>query len=309
MTQELCGWKPMPAEVDRFLATLPRPTFGDAAPHLKGVGDGVNVFLWEAERQVLGKLLPAHEQLIGSCVSHGWGRGAQDLMLSQIAFHATPEGWQGEVATEPIYAGSRVEIGKGQLGNEDGSLGAWAADWVSKYGILLRKKYGTVDLTTLDEQRAKSWGARGKGVPNELEPEAKLHPIKQVALCESFEDARDAIANGYPVPVCSMQGFTTTRDSNGFCKAQGQWAHCMLFRGCGVAKGNKPFLVCQQSWGESPNGPNMITLENGNTVELPQGCFGVVAASADKMLKQKDSFAISGFVGFPRQDIPETWLF
>lgn len=306
---ELFGWVPNPQESEAFVASLPRPTFLQAAPHLIASGAEVNVFLWECERKVLGRILPAHEQKIGSCVSHGWGRAVQDLMLSDIAIRNEPEAWVAEVATEPIYAGSRVEIGGGQLGNEDGSLGAWAAKWVSQYGILLRQKYGNIDLSTLDENRAKSWGNRGAGVPNELEPAAKEHPVKAVTLVTTFEQARDAIANGYPVPVCSMQGFTTTRDNAGFCSPRGQWAHCMEFRGCGIAKGNRPFLVCQQSWGESPDGSNKLTLENGNVIELPQGCFGVDAEVCDRMLAGRDSFAISGLVGWQARKLPEWWPF
>ncbi len=308
MTLELCGWVPNPKESEAFVASLPKPTFLQAAPQLIATGMDANVFLWECERKVLGRVLQAHEQKIGSCVSHSWGRGVQDLMLADIAVRNEPERWVAEVATEPIYAGSRVEIGRGQLGNEDGSLGAWAAKWVSQYGVLLRQKYGSIDLTTLDENRAKKWGNRGVGVPDELEPIAREHPVKTVTLVTVYEQARDAIANGYPVPVCSMQGFETTRDSQGFCRPKGTWAHAMLFRGCGIAKGNRPFLVCQQSWGESPDGNSKVRLENDNEITLPQGCFCVDAEVCDKMLASGDSFTISGFQGFPARTLPETWL-
>jgi len=305
---KLCGWVPNPRASEAFIASLPRPTFAQAAPFLKGTAENLDVFLWECEEKVLGKLLPAHSQVIGSCVSHGWGRGVQDLMLADIAVRLENEKWVGEVATEPIYAGSRVEIGGGQLGNEDGSLGAWAAKWVSEYGILVRRKYGNIDLTRLDENLAKKWGNRGYGVPDELEPIAKEHPVKEVTLVTSFEEARDLIGNWYPVPVCSMQGFTMTRDSSGFCRPEGTWAHCMVFRGCGIAKGNRPFLVCQQSWGESPTGPNIIVLESGRQIKLPQGCFGVDASVADRMLRGRDSFGVAGLKGFERRKRPDTWL-
>lgn len=299
----LCGWQYDPRAVESFLNHLERPLFSLAAPQLKDIGDGKNVFLWEAERKVLGKLLPAHEQTIGDCVSHGWGRGAQDLMLVEIGMHGEPEEWQGEVATEPIYAGSRVEIGGGRI-NGDGSVGAWAARYVKEFGILLRTQYGNVDLRTYSGNKARDWGRRGKGVPDALEPIAREHPIRTVSLVTSYEQGRDAIANGYPVPVCSMRGFAMTRDREGFCKPQGQWAHCMVFRACFVAKGNRPGLVCQQSWGNSPTGPNKLTLENGDVIELPQGCFGVDAEVANGMLaRDPDSYAISNFEGFPRQEI------
>ena len=305
------GWVPNPAESEAFIASLPRPVFAQAAPDLVGTGVGADVFLWECERKVLGRVLGAWNQTRGTCVSQGWGRFAQDMLLADIAIRNEPEEWPGcEVATEPIYAGSRVEIGKGQISgpasdqNSDGSLGSWAAKWVTEYGILFRKKYGSIDLTTPDDELAAKWGVKGKGCPNELELIAREHPITQTTLVQAYEAARDAIANGYGVPVCSNQGFTTVRDANGFCKPQGTWNHCMVFRGCGIAKGNRPFLVIQQSWAESPTGPNRVKLESGAEIELPQGCFCVDASPTNKMLSQRDSFTGAGFKGFERRDIP-----
>jgi hypothetical protein len=301
---QLFGWVPNPAESEAFIASLPRPVFAQAAPSLVGTGEGANVFLWECERKVIGRVLPAWSQVIGSCVSMGWGRFAQDMILANIAIRNAPEEWRAEVATEPIYAGSRVEIGRGELGNQDGSLGAWAAKWVKEYGILFRMQYGSIDLRVLNENLAKSWGARGKGVPDELEPIARQRPIVEVTLVQNYQSVRDAGANGYDTPICSMQGFTTVRDSNGFCKPTGTWAHCMVGRGCCVVKGNRPAIPIQQSWGESPTGPNRVTLESGAEIELPMGVFLVDAEVIDKMVRQRDSFTGAGLKGFERRIVP-----
>lgn len=304
---QLCGWVPNRAEQEKFIE-INNFVWEDDVPHLYGSAQEVkDAFCWEAEEAILGKLLPAHAQKIGSCVSHGWGRGAQDLMLCEIFFGKESESWPGQVATEPIYAGSRVEIGRGRVGNGDGSLGSWAADWVSKYGIIIRGKYGQWDLSVNDETIAKRWGAPGAGVPDELEPVAKEHPIKTVALVTTAQGAADALANYYPVPVCSNQGFSMTRDANGICRAEGSWAHCMEFRGVCTLKGGKRILIIQQSWGESPTGPNVLKLESGKEVTMPQGCFGCEMEVADKMLKGRDSYAISGFVGFKKRRKHEDW--
>lgn len=301
-TRKLCGWKPEPREVEAFVSRLERPLFALAAPDLKDTGDKKNVFLWEAEQAVLGKLLPAHDQGIGDCVSHGWGRGVQDLLLVQIAFEKLREKFVAQVATEPIYAGSRVEIGGGRISG-DGSVGAWAARYVKDYGILLRQKYDRYDLSRYNPSTAKEWGRPRAGVPDILEPIAREHPVQTVSLTTSYEEARDSIANGYPVPVCSMQGFAMQRERDGFCRPKGSWAHCMEFRGCFVAKGNRPGLALQQSWGESPTGPDVLTLEDGREVKLPQGCFGVDADVANRMLsRDPDSYTISNYVGYPRRE-------
>jgi hypothetical protein len=299
------GWVPDPAAVERVLATLERPLFSLASPDLRGTAER-DVLFWEFERKVLGALLPAHRQTVGDCVSHGWGRGVQDLLLIQAADPTRREEWEGEVATEPIYGGARVEIGGGRLGG-DGAVGAWAAKWVQNYGVLLRKKYGPVDLSEYSGERARDWGR--KGVPDELEPLAKQHPVRTVSLVTGAESGREALANGFPVPVCSNQGFSTVRDASGFCRPQGTWSHCMLARGTCRVKGplgGRPAVPLQQSWGESPTGNNKVTLESGREVELPQGVFLVELDVFDRMLRGGDSFALSEFAGFPRRDLD--WL-
>lgn len=305
MSEHAFGWVNLPAESERIVASLPMPVFADAAPFLRDSGEGKDVFFWEAEQQILNKVLPSWNQGgVGSCVSFGWGRGVQDLLLCEIASGELEE-WPGaEVATEPIYGGSRVEIGGGRISG-DGSVGAWAADYVAKYGILFRQKYGSHDLSVYSESKCREYGRRG--VPDDLEPIAREHPVKTVSLCASANEARDALANLYPVPVCSNQGFSSTRDANGVCRAQGSWAHCMTLRGYGTLKGGRPIFVIQNSWGDYVHGPDVLRLESGKEVKLPMGCFGAEFDVVDRMLRGRDSFAISGFVGFKARNIP--WIF
>jgi len=299
------GWIDRPDEVDAVLATLPMPRFCTAAPGLTGTSKGKDALFWRAEEKVLGKRLPANHQTRGTCVSQGFGRGAQDVKLIDIAIHKEPEEWRGEVATEPIYAGSRVEVGRGQLGaNEDGSVGAWAAKWVQDWGILLRQKYGKWDFTRPDDELAAQLGSPRAGVPDELEPIAREHPIKTVSLAKTGEEAADGLSNWYPLPICSSQGFTEVRDSNGFCKPKGTWYHCMVGRGFCTVKGNRPAVPIQQSWGNlSPTGNDKVTLESGEDIILPEGVFLVDLEVIDKMVRQGDSFLLSGFVGFPSQQL------
>lgn len=163
---------------------------------------------------------------VHNCVSHGWGRVCQDLLLVQIA--NGEEEWPGaEVAREPIYGGSRVEVGGGQLGGSDGSVGAWAAKWVQGWGLVVYKKYGSIDLSDgYDVQRCRSYGSRG--VPSELETEAKLHPVKDCILITTPEQARDAICNLKFISICGSLGRTMQRMPGGWCPVEGNWGHCFL---------------------------------------------------------------------------------
>lgn len=301
------GWVNDPvARATSFSRMVARGHVALGALPITGTGAGKDVFLWVAEQKVLGKLLPSWDQgQIGSCVSHGTGRGAQDLLLCQIAAGASEE-LPAQVCREAIYGGSRHEVGQDKLGSDDGSVGAWAAEWLTKWGVILYQQYGSLDLTGgYDIQRCKTWGQ--SGCPDTLEPEAKKHPVKNVTPCTSFAQAQDLIANGYPVPVCSDQGFAMQRESDGFCSPQGSWGHCMEFRATFTAKGNKPGLVCQNSWGDYlKDGNDKIELATGETVQLPQGCFGVDGDTADSMLKQNDSFGYADASGFQAKTL--NWL-
>ncbi len=286
------GWMEAPKEVDRVMGLLPHPVFGITARPLQDSGKGKVALLYEAVRKVVGRDL-IHSQTIGDCVSHGFSSAIDTLACCQIAA-GLRERFPGENATEVLYAGSRVEIGRGGCGRGDGSIGAWAARAVTEYGTLARGKYGPIDLTTYSGDRARKWGMPNQGIPDELESILREHPVRTTSMVTSYEEARDALANGYPVPVCSNAGFASTRDKDGFARRSGSWAHCMAFLGVDDASG-RPGLLCQNSWGADwISGPKRH--------DQPDGSFWVDADTVDRMLREQDSFALSGFVGFPGVD-------
>lgn len=296
------GWVKNEREVEKHLPTLPGPIFG-------GMGDAdKEVFLWDVVRKVIGSDLPKGPQGIGDCVSWGSGNFVNTTSCVQIfnklksanLLHSDFEDPQRqaiveeyqETATESIYALSRVEVG-GQRGSySDGSTGIWAMKALSLYGTLSRKYLEKKGLGgKYDKNRAKDWGA--KGLPDALEPDARQHLVKSVSLIRSYEEARTAIQNGYGVVVCSDQGFTMTRDRQGFCSPRGTWYHCMFF--C-ANRNDRPGLCLSQSWGGMvPDGP----LDKGQ----PDNTFWVDANVVDRMLRQGDSYTGSQFDGYPAQDL------
>lgn len=289
------GWVKDDEAVEAILPTLPYPVAGDTpAGQVEDIPD--HVYLWDVARAVNGSLLPPRNQgQVGSCVSFGTARAVEYSMCAEIAV-GEPESFL-DLCTEVIYAGSRVEIGGGRL-RGDGSVGAWAADWCRKYGILGRLEYktekATYDLRQYSEARCKSWGSTG--VPNDLEPLAKVHPIRQTTQVKTWEEAKRMLASGYGIAVCSGQGFSMKRDERGVAKASGSWAHCMCLCGYHI-EGGKEFGRIDNSWGA-----NAHTGPVGWGNPGPEG-FWADAAVINKMLGEKDSWAFSAVDGFPAKKL------
>ena len=290
--QHLCGWVNDPAEVEAVLAELPMPSFAAAAPHLAGKGAKRVALLWKACDIVLGEQPIYPVQTIGDCVSHGFGRVVDLVKCLQIVAGRRQK-WIAQTASEPIYGGSRVEVGGGRI-RGDGSVGAWAAKWISQYGVLSRIKYGEIDLTSYSGERAREYGR--KGCPDVLEPIARERVVRTVSLVTSYEQARDAIANGHPIAVCSNQGFASKRDADGFARAQGAWGHCMAFIAADDEFKRPGLLCCNRSWGQN-------WIDGPKRLRQPDGTFWVDADVADRMLRQGDSFAASEFDGYPDQEL------
>jgi len=281
------GWVNDPEAVGQIVEMQPSPWFGFTPAGLDNSPLPAQVFLWDLARKVLRDLLPPRNQgRVGSCVAFGTARAVEYTMLAEIVA-GQPEEFRA-VATEPIYGGSRVEVGGGRI-RGDGSIGAWAAEWVKRWGILPRAQFGAHNLTTYSESLCRQWGS--SGVPNDLEPEARKHPIQAITKVTNWEQAKRALANTYGVAICSNQGFTMTRDGEGFARASGRWAHCMCL--AGYQTGRREGGRIDNSWGASTH-----TGPTGAGNPGPEG-FWADADTIDKMLAYGDSWAFSGFQGFP----------
>lgn len=229
---------------------------------------------------------------VHNCVSFGTSRAIEYSICAEIVNGQNEE--YAKLVEEIIYGGSRVEVGGGRLGGGDGSIGAWAASFVKKYGILDRKVYGKYDFTKYSETRCREYGRYG--VPNDIEPEVKKHPVKETVLVTDTDQAMKALYQGWGIAICSGQGFTMRRDSNGICRASGDWAHCMCLCGWTTIDGKIYFRI-DNSWGA-----NAHTGPTGPGDPGPEG-FYAVSSVVDNMLAEKDSFAFSAVEGFPLRKI------
>ncbi|PQO45850.1 hypothetical protein [Blastopirellula marina] len=303
----LFGYKPHPQETRKFLQSLPQANLRQAAPQLFAAhGPPQDAFLYralyKAHRDKFGADWQVGRQGIGDCVSWGWAH-ACDIHLAVMYCQGDSADWR-PVATESIYGGSRVEArGVSRGGYSDGSYGGAAAKWVRDYGLIFRQEYASVDLSSYSSRRAKDWGNYGNGGQEDdgrLDREAEKSPVRTVALVKTFDEAAAAIQSGYPVPVCSGQGFRSRRDDDGFCDPSGSWSHCMCFIG---VRRDRPGLLCLNSWG-----PTWVTGPKWPD-DMPDGSFWVDEATVNRMLRQNDSFSVSGYDGFPfRQLDHAAWV-
>ena len=234
---------------------------------------------------------PLNQGNVGSCVGCGWAEAIRHYIGTNRGIR--PE---QRVCAEGVYGLSRVEIGGGRLGRQDGSLGSWAARAVKEYGVVLYEQYGSHDLRSgYTEQRAKDWGYRG--MPDDLEPTARRYPVTDIIHTKTGDQVVDILCEGGTVPVASMQGFRMERnnDGTGICEAEGEWAHQMYFVGyLTLRRGNTPVAVCCNSWGDYLRGGDKVELATGQDIVLPPGMFCVRMDTVHKMARQGDTFGILG---------------
>ena len=273
---------------DELLESSKYAYFSDGAKKIKNSGKGK---LSTPYKSVLkfDKNPYNERQTTGDCVSHAT-RNAVDISRAvEIDIHRDREGWIARGATEAIY-GARGHGGQGMSCSR-------AATFVSQSGgVVVRKDYkGVADFSKYNGSMGASWGARG--LPDKVIDVANDHQIRTVSLIRTVEEARDALANGYGLAVCSSYGFSNRRDSKGFAKVSGSWAHAMAWIACDDTNGEPAFLV-QNSWGKWNDGGHP---EWG---PIPDGSFLIHADAAEGMLKQNGSYAFSEFDGFPVQKLP-----
>lgn len=306
------GWVPNPEGVERILddplTAVNRMTQEQrvALDGLRFRGTKRTFLLTDA----LLKLEPGWKRFaqgIGDCVSWGWEIAGTLVVAVDIVTKSVSIEWPGVMATEPIYGGSRVEaVGKSRGGWSDGSYGAAAAKWASKWGYIARQDYSKFtginehNLVRYDAKKAKNWGNFGCGGERDegkLDAIAKKYPAREVIQVKTFDDAVRMLESGYAIAVCSNVGFDGKRRSDGFKDARGTWYHCMTFYGVKYNDDGEAIAVaCMQSWGNSEGEDNAA--EFGANPEVAKCSWWVNRSTANRMLSQGDSYAVTGINGF-----------
>lgn len=290
--------------------------FSQLAPQLMDdpvAADDSPVFLHQAEYDIVGLWFNPNQSTAGTCVGFGMTGAAQDTYLQELAMPGSTERWTGELAIEPTYAGSRVEVGGNRI-RGDGSIGAWAAQFLTRgWGIITRGVYGPYDLSRYSIELCRSWGGRPEGLPKEIEDAARLHPISDAALISTGDELWAALGAGKGVGVCSNQGFDSPLDEHGFCEPRGMWPHCMRFR----ARFRHPrygrSVLVGNSWDDYLRaGKRMVSYlaADGSVRQftMPPGHFCIPLSTASGMCAQRDTWGLAGVSGWNRTVIDNSPL-
>jgi len=282
------GWIDDPAAVAAVAESLPMPTWGDTPASALSIDDTpTEVLGWRLANSANGgKPFPwGNQGNCPSCVSFGT---AHAILLTLAAEKLAFDGDDLTMpAPEVIYGGSRVQIGGGRL-RGGGSIGAWAGDFVQKFGFLPQTKIGSIDLSTYSIDRCNSYGR--SGVPKELLEAASGHTVAGITQIRNFNEACCAMAQGFFIAVCSNRGFVGKRDDKGFIAPRGTWNHCMGlagYRRTGRAGG---FIL--NSWGPDAH------MGGKSHPDMPTNGFWVEADVLDRMFAQDDTWAFSRVNGF-----------
>ncbi len=275
-------------DVKKLLGELPMPVFGAAAYDLFGSGEGKLSLPFKCLMEFDPGFGPAERQTTGDCVSHS-ARNAVDITRSVEIKNGENESWIARGATEAIYQ-SRGH-------RQQGMTCSGATRYVYENGgILVRKDYGDVDLSVYNS----SLGANHKIPDSVYKTEAKKHQVKTVSNVRTVEEARDALANGYAISVCSGYGFSSRRDNNGIAKRGSGWSHAMAWIACDDTRErlNETLFLVQNSWGMWNAGPKV----HGQ----PDGSFWIREQDARGMLSGGGAWVYSDVDGFPPRDIKYT---
>ena len=198
--QSLCGWRGIDDTQKLFASQFPQ--LRQAAPHLFGAPTPTDpVLLYKAWSDVLGKYPDYPAQQIGDCVSFGHGHGNDLLQCIEIRLGgpvSLPRDRHRvhllRVARGRRHSGDkrRVVRGGGGQGDDD-----------DRDGLARDARAPTVRIPAIEPRN----GGR-RALPMTFELKAAPYKLGSAALVSTWDDLVAAITNGYPVTICTDQGFT-----------------------------------------------------------------------------------------------------
>lgn len=256
--------------------------------------------------------LPGGGQLEGDCVS--WNQRNANLMtLVCEAIAGLPDPVSGFVeelptcsplaikngvfSTEAIYwyRSDQIKPGHGWFCPEAARISQ------TKAGLVLRQKYGDIDLERYTEDTVNLYNR--KDPSEELTNIFDDHIIREATVVKLWEAVRDLLARGFGISTCGSEGFSKARDENGVCVRSGSWAHAMAFMGAddrpwAHQKYGCGLVLVQNSWNEYLTGSRKI---HDTNLEIPPGSFW----ARWKDVMRRSMIAMAGANGWARRKLPD----
>lgn len=281
--------------------------------HLEGTGAGKLSLPYLAALDAYPDCLPGGYQKRGSCVAWTSRNAALVSYCSYIAYGANAERFTYPVVS-PVAAANGVASTEGVYwfrghGRDGWQCSAAAKVLVENCGLLLRQKYDELglDLTEYDPAVEGRWGVSAP--PEKVRQECAKHLCSNATVVQTWEQARDMLANGYALSTCGMEAFHNERDAFGVAKRNlgDSWAHAMA----AIAADDRPemverygcgLLLIQNSWPASYlKGPDVVW---GTKKRIPASSFW--ARWTD--LKNRYMVAIGPSKGWPANKLPDWGL-
>lgn len=286
---------------------------GDKAAHEFGIADsaaGQLVPAWMGVERLFPGCWPGSAQTRGDCVSHSTRNGGLTAVAGDI-LSGIPDTVTGKVEAQPedvSEQGKRDGIFSTEAiywwrdhGGDGWSCGHASDVLRTQSGLWVRKNYESlgVDLSKYSGSTAGKYGS--KAPPADYLAEGAKHRIREVTEVSSFDQVRDFLANGYGISTCGGEGWSNSRDENGFSKRQGGWSHALAFIGADdrdviKQKYGEPLVLILNSWGTWNSGGTKVL---GTDLNIPAGSFWAKWSDASR----RDMYAYSGVNGWPRRKI------
>lgn len=289
---------------------------GEKAAHefgFAGSAAGQLVPAWAGVERLFPGCWPGSAQTRGDCVSHSTRNGGLTAVAGDI-LGGKPDETTGQVEGEPgdiSESGKRDGIFSSEAiywwrrhGGDGWSCGEASSVLKNESGLWVRKDYPElgVDLSQYSGSTAGKYGSRTP--PENYLAEGAKHRIRTVTEVNSFDAVRDYLANGYGISTCGGEGWSSSRDENGFSRRQGGWSHALAFVGADdrdiiKQKYGEPLVLILNSWGKWNSGGRTVL---GTNLQIPEGSFWAKWSDA----KNRDMYAYSSVNGWPPRKI--VWL-
>jgi len=226
-----------------------------------------------------------------NCVSMGAAQAGQYMQIFEMSRLGQEELFK--LWFPPyIYATSRVDIGRAELGRAPGSTGAWAVEAMRKFGVLFMDDPGVPQYS---RDLADSWGYRGVG--KQFKDLAADNPVKGAAKLTSADEIRLALCNWKMCTYAIMWAYDTTpytakgksgREYPVMRRADTKGGHqvCLLHWNDDIDG-----AFCLNSWSDRVHGPSL----NGE----PKGGAYIPRREIERDLRgYSEVYALSDFQGF-----------